>query len=195
MDLQKNIMHELLKAIPAGICIGIGGWVYLAVDNRVAGAVLFSFGLLSVLVMELYLYTGMIGTASLKDTRRMFTVLVGNFIGAYATGLLASVFIAVDLSGKFARSPLLVFALSCMCGIIMYLSVAAFKKTKNPVYPVFGVAVFILAGFEHCIADAFYMGVQRNFYPLFCLMNILGNTVGSIVWYRASLLSEKCRKQ
>jgi len=49
------------KSILAGILIGLGVIINLQSENPIIGALLFSFGLLTIIQMQLYLYTGKIG--------------------------------------------------------------------------------------------------------------------------------------
>ena len=56
----------LRSAILSGIAIGIAGWGYLAYNN-IIGAILFSFGLLTVVGYKLPLYTGTAGFIPLRD--------------------------------------------------------------------------------------------------------------------------------
>ena len=58
---MKNFIQILKSAILAGFCIGIAGYGYLA-EKSIIGAVLFAFGLLTVVHYKLKLYTGT-GTA------------------------------------------------------------------------------------------------------------------------------------
>ena len=62
----------------------------------------------------------------------------------------------------------------------MFLAVDILKNAKTPVGIVFCVPVFILAGFEHSIADMFYFFTARLFTGemiLFLVIVVLGNTV------------------
>jgi formate/nitrite transporter FocA (FNT family) len=87
-------MKETLKIIPsailAGICIAIGGTVFATIGG-LAGAVLFSFGLLAVVHYGLHLYTGKAGFfCSWKGIFQLLTVILfGNVLGCYLTGLIA----------------------------------------------------------------------------------------------------------
>ena len=54
-------LRIFIKAVYAGFMIGIGGMVYLAVENKIVGSMLFSFGLLTIVTQGFYLYTGKIG--------------------------------------------------------------------------------------------------------------------------------------
>ena len=53
------------SSILSGIAVGIAGWGYLACTN-IIGAVLFSFGLLTVVHYKLKLYTGTAGFVALR---------------------------------------------------------------------------------------------------------------------------------
>ena len=47
-----------LSAVLAGVCIGLGGTVFLSLENRIAGAVLFTVGLFVICTTGLHLFTG-----------------------------------------------------------------------------------------------------------------------------------------
>ena len=57
----SNILDYFIKGTYAGILIGIGGTVYLSVQNNVAGSFLFSIGLLTICMYQMNLYTGKVG--------------------------------------------------------------------------------------------------------------------------------------
>ena len=70
------------------------------------------------------------------------------------------------------------------CGICIYLSVELYKKTSSIFVIVLGVLVFILSGFEHCIADIFYLSASMSFdlkSILYILTAIIGNSIGSLL--------------
>lgn len=43
-------------------------------------------------------------------------------------------------------------------GACIYITVEGYKKTKSFVPVILGIVVFILAGFEHCVANMFFFG-------------------------------------
>ena len=55
MNIKKDTFK---KSILAGILIGLGVIINLQSDNRIIGALLFSFGLLTIIEMHLLLFTG-----------------------------------------------------------------------------------------------------------------------------------------
>ena len=158
------------KIIPltilAGICISIGCVVNLRVGG-VAGAVLFAFGLTTVVYYGLKLYTGTAGFIRLKgDWVMLGLVLLGNIIGCLLTAWLIA-YAQPDciepaskiLAGRLAKGPFACFLLAIGCGFIMTTAVEFARKGKMlPL--VLGVPVFILCGFAHSIADAFYFLVS-----------------------------------
>ena len=59
-----------------------------------------------------------------------------------------------------------------------------YKKTGSIFVIVLGVLVFILSGFEHCIADIFYLSASMSFdlkSILYILIAIIGNSIGSLL--------------
>lgn len=193
-------MKCFLKSILAGIMIAVGGTVYLSLDNKVVGASLFTIGLVSVLLCNFNLYTGKIGylvnNFNLKYIKEMFITLVGNFIGASFIGFIlrytriySNVKSKADMlaGAKLNDSLLSIFILSIFCGLLMYFAVNGFKKVNDfgkylVVY--LGVVVFILCGFEHCIANIYYFSVA-DVWSLKTLgyvgVMILGNSLGSFI--------------
>ena len=71
------------------------------------------------------------------------------------------------------------------CGALM--SLATNKKTPFWVTSLC-VATFILAGFNHCIADAYYILISGNTLGISWLGTLIGNTIGGIIF--SEILSE-----
>ena len=177
----------LRSAIVAGICISIGCVVYLRVGG-VAGAVLFAFGLLAVVHYQLKLYTGMAGfVTKSKIYTDLLTTLIGNILGCM---LCAWVFNMADdslmpkcvdiVASRNAHTPLQLIILASGCGFIMTTAVK-FAREKRYLPLLFGVPVFILCGFCHSIADAFYFSASRvlNGHTLLSYgAVVLGNYIG-----------------
>ena len=70
----------LSMSVFAGLMIGIAGLVYLRVGG-LAGAVLFAFGLLSVVMCGAQLYTGKAGYLAYRESWRLVPMLLGNAVG------------------------------------------------------------------------------------------------------------------
>ena len=180
--------------------IAIGGTVFLSIENKVIGASLFSIGLFGVLIYNLNLYTGKIGylitNFNLKYIKVLIITLIGNFIGACSVGFILRYTRIYDkiyekslilANTKLNDNILSIFILSIFCGLLMYYAVNGFKKQTDfgkylVVY--LGVAVFILCGFEHCIANMYYFSVA-DIWSLKTLgytgIMVLGNSLGSFI--------------
>lgn len=188
---KLELFRDILPlAILAGICISIGCVVNLRVGG-VAGAVLFAFGLTTVVYYSLKLYTGTAGFIRRQgDWSMLVMVLIGNIIGCLLTAWLIA-YAQPDciepaskiLAGRLAKGPLACFLLAIGCGFIMTTAVEFARKGKMlPL--VFGVPVFILCGFAHSIADAFYFLVSpaeqvlQTEVLIVYLSEVLGNFVG-----------------
>ena len=169
-----NILTTLKKSIIGGFLIGFGGTVYLNMDNKIVAAFLFGLGLFTIINFELNLYTGKIGYLSKENWKEILLTLIGNFIG---TNLFAFLVLQTRLAGKLKEvvapavelklsdNLLSTFILAIFCGILMSIAVGTFKKLPNILgtLAVFlCVAVFILAGFEHCVANMFFFALSSS---------------------------------
>lgn len=154
-------LQIIKSAFLAGVCIGIAGFGYLA-EKSIIGAVLFAFGLLTVVHYALKLYTGTAGFIKKGEVGTLFLILFCNIIGCLAVSMLVrcSPMPLQDtaqsiLEGRLAMGPLRGGVLAIGCGFIMTTAVTFARKGQNlPL--LFGVPLFIMCGFPHCVADAFY---------------------------------------
>lgn len=197
-NIKENV-SSLLKGIYAGIMIGIGGTIYLSVSNQVVGAILFAIGLLTICVYKMNLYTGMIGYIlenKFGYLKTLIFTLLGNLLGTIITALLilntriANIsIIAREMAIiKISDNYLSIFILSVFCGILMYIAVNNFKKGKDSIIKYLSificVVVFILCGFEHCIANMYYISLAKAWSfksAISMLFMVFGNSVGAII--------------
>ena len=85
---------------------------------------------------------------------------------------------------KLGDDPFSILILAVFCGILMYVAVDGFKSKENPLILIFCVSVFILCGFEHCIANMFYFslaGVWSAKTFGYLLVMTLGNSLGGML--------------
>ena len=193
-------MKDFIKSVLAGIMIGIGGTIYLSIDNKVVGASLFGIGLFMIVIYGFNLYTGKIGylvdNFNFKYIKMLVITLIGNFIGTFFVGYIlkftriyslihdkAKILVNVKLDDSLISILILAF----FCGILMYLAVNTYKENRDisKYLGVFlGVIVFILCGFEHCIANMYYFSVANIWNLntlLYLLIMILGNSLGGML--------------
>ena len=157
---MKETLRIISSSVIAGICISIGGTVYATVGG-VIGAIMFSFGLLAVVHYGLHLFTGKAGFFdSMSGMGILFTlILFGNVFGCYLFSLIAQPDVVTTcqkiVSSRLSSGLMNNFLLAIPCGFIMTTAVEWGRQGKFlPL--LFGVPVFILCGFRHSIADAFY---------------------------------------
>lgn len=165
-----DFVNVLRKSVFAGIFIGIAGWGYLV--NPVIGMFLFCVGLIGVIKYNLFLFTGSAGFIyEWKDVLWVIVCLFGNLVGCAAIALLAQVspYELYNASAQIVESRLQTGWLNCgllsiSCGILMSFAVRFAKFAETEVHEhfsnwlplLFAVPAFIICGFPHCIADAFY---------------------------------------
>jgi formate/nitrite transporter FocA (FNT family) len=196
------IMRTLISGILAGLCVSIGGCVYLNISNNIIAAIFFSIALLMVCYLELHLYTGKIGFVinnhNKKDLADLGLMLIGNIVGTICMGLLSlkmdTTKIETVINNKMALNIPLIFINAFMCGVLMYVAVYIYKHKNSIVGILFCIPTFILCGFEHVIADCYYFVAAREITLssiLFLGITLIGNTIGAIAF---ALLHYNIRK-
>jgi len=189
-----------VSAILAGACIGCGGLVYLSLDNKVLGSLFFTVGLFTICIFGLHLFTGKVCYVFQNDKAYLFSIPViwiGNLIGTGAVAAMARfsrldflVEKAVAVSQvKLGDDFLSLFLLAILCNIFIYIGVEGFKSAPHEAGKYlalfFGVMVFILCGFEHCIANMFYFSLAGvwSTHTIACLVVMTaGNALGGIIF-------------
>lgn len=190
------------RSILAGIMIGLAGVVNLSVDNKFVGALLFSFGLITILAQSLNLYTGKVGTINLSCEWFMLPVIIfGNFIGTniiawgmsltrFGETLNQSAYVIVQ--NKLADNWFSILLLSIGCGIMMYLAVKGWtENTSTWLIVILPVMIFILSGFEHSIANMFYFAMANEYSIkafLYVGLMLIGNAIGTLGFKKLKLV-------
>lgn len=196
----QEIAGDMLKSILAGMCISLGGIAYLASQNKIVGALFFTVGLFMVLTMSLNLFTGKICYAFDNKPSYLLKCLlvwVGNLIGAVAVGYLLQLtrldslqaFVIELANTKLSDTWYSVFILGILCNILIYVAVDGYKNNETALGKYlsvfFGVSIFVLCGFEHCVADMFYFsfaGAWSWHTLLYVVIITLGNVVGGLLF-------------
>ena len=177
------MLKTFRESLCAGILITIGGTVFLSCENKTVGAVLFSVALLCICYI--------VEQHTKQDFLNLDVGLFGNLAATFLLGMLLRTVLpnigekaAEMCSAKLAQFPLYTFIRGFFCGILMYLAVSIYKEKNSVLGILFCVPVFILCGFEHSIADMFYLGASGIFSVkiiLFTALVVAGNTFGAIV--------------
>ena len=197
---MRKITDIFLRAFLTGIAIAIGGTVFLSCDNRYIGSLLFGTGLFVILTSGLNLFTGKVGYAVENKPGYIIDlgiIWLGNLAG---TAFSASLIRCTRISGisdeaaglcsvKMNDSLLSVLILAVFCGILMFLAADGYKAAKNPAAQMLAVflpvIVFILSGFEHCVANMFYFSLAGAWSARafgYLLVMTLGNALGGILF-------------
>ena len=176
-------MNVFMKSIFAGVMIGIACLVNLHVDTNWVGAILFSVGLIVISLRGFKLFTGAVGYAdSYKDISYLTVCFFGNVVGLIAVALASDVTAGTIVVNKLQAPLYLSLFKGIWCGFLMFMSVDIYKDKKSIIGILFCVPAFILAGFEHSIADAFYIILSKEFTEesmKFLLTVITGNVLGA----------------
>ena len=189
------MLRDTLSGISAGICISLGGSVFLLCTDRLAGAVLFSVALLCICLRGYALFTGKVGFLpedhQTPAVQLLLLCLLGNLIGTVLCGLLLRYAAPVSgetalalCSGKLDQAPAVTLIRGGFCGVLMYLAVSIYRDRNTVVGILFCIPVFILSGFEHSVADMFYFATSgivslRAF--RFIWLVIIGNALGAML--------------
>ena len=180
---MKRYLSLFLYAILAGVCIGLGGTVFLRMKDaftggNVVGVVLFSIGLITICTRGYNLFTGK--ACYIFDNKPAYlldllVIWIGNLCGclllAYierATGICGESGINAAAAGmvesKMAAPLLSLFLLGFVCNIFIFIAVNGYAKNPHEcgkyILLFLGVCCFILCGTEHSVADMYYWSVS-----------------------------------
>ncbi len=195
----------LATVVTSGSTLGFG-------PTRLLGGVSFSLGLILVVVGGAELFTGnnllaMAWAARLVSTREVLhnwaLVYLGNAVGALGTVALAYVggvhtlgdgavgdtLVTIGVT-KTGLAPLSMLALGVLCNglvcLAVWLAMAGRSVVDKVVAIVFPVAAFVAMGFEHSIANLFFLPYAAlldpaRVSPVAGLWNLAVVTVGNIL--------------
>lgn len=212
MEKVKALLSYFVNAVIGGIMIAVGGCVYLSCDNKYIGSALFSLGLFTIVQFGYGLYTGKVGYIPLRRPAYLWECLItllgnfcGTFLAAYLLGFTRiygaiSEKAAASVTAKVNDSPLSSFILAVFCGILMFTAVENARRSnesgghiEKTVGVLFCVMVFILCGFNHCVADMFYIAAAGMLSEsiVYLLAAIAGNSVGGMLFVLLKKLTDK----
>lgn len=211
MNIRKAI-NTYIWAIYSGLCIGVGVSVYLNMENKIVGSFIFSVGLLSILTFGMNLFTGKVGYIVREKPIYCLEViltwlgnLTGTVIAAGAIKLTRNGAHLVEacqpiVEAKLTDSWSSLFVLGVFCGLLMFLAVDCFKRCQvehkevmGSLFAIFIVVTFIQCGFEHSIADMFYMALAGRLaeaLPALLVISV-GNALGGNLINIGKIIMEK----
>ena len=203
-------LKTFVFAILAGAAIAIGGAAFLSVESKIVGSVLFTVGLFTVCTFGLNLYTGKVCYLfenKIGYTLDVVIIWLGNLAGTF---LAAQAFLASRIGPAMAAKALTlcdaklgdglfsIFILAIFCNVMIFIGVDGFKRNPHELGKYlalfFGVVVFIICGFEHCVANMFYFSVAGVWSAKafgYLIVMTLGNAVGGVIFPLLRMWKEK----
>ena len=178
-----------MYSILAGIMISLGCIINLQVGG-IGGALFFSLGLITILMFNFDLFTGRAGLIPTGQMtwKKLGLIWLGNLFGCImvaaamsltplgaALGTTAQAIVAT----RIANGAIANVILGGCCGILMYIGVGLFTKQNNPIYAAMPVATFILSGYNHCVADMFYLTIANASWIAWA--TLIPTTIGNIL--------------
>lgn len=186
-----------MRSVFSGILISLGALGYLALGG-IPGAIIFSFGLVCVVILGTPLYTGAAGNIDLLPKfvrigiKELAGIFFGNVLGCFLVSLIpqeAGTLTAAQgiIESRLSLGILEALWKSILCGLIIDVIVFIYRrgeKMGNPhsILPLlFGVPLFIILGGIHSVADSFYILYAKVwrwklllYYPTIVLGNFIG---------------------
>ena len=206
-----NPTSAFARAVTAGEIIAVSATIYLNCTNKIIGAFLFSIGLLTVIQFGLKLYTGWTGVFAdyigVKAGRHekiegndltltelsvlLVYILIGNFLGAGIIGALVNLCLpetrdaaVLLMQSKEAASLGGMVMKGVLCGCLMqvaFIANAGPRTIEGFLVAILCIMGFILAGFEHSIADIAYAFIAMQWTVqtvILLIAAVLGNLLG-----------------
>lgn len=187
MSAVKIITKSILAGIMIGMGAACSSVAAHSINNvglaRLIAGIIFPVGLMMVILMGAELFTGdcLMSSAVAKKSisffqmfRILILVFIGNFIGSfiisaliffsgqlnYSNGLLGAYTIKVAL-GKVSLTPLQGLTSGILCNILVCSAVLMAMSSKDVsgklLASFFVVMPFVTGGFEHCVANMYYI--------------------------------------
>lgn len=166
--------QKWISSILAGVFIAMGAMVYMSIPNALAGSLFFATGIFLVLNLHNMLFTRVCPLMVYDhqyNWQDMGIAWLGNGIGAFLAAAAVSFTrfgstlaeAVAEIGGtKLGDSPLSLFILGILCAFFVAFAVLVGAKQQQGSFgQIFYVWLFITAfvfcGFEHIVADMFYI--------------------------------------
>lgn len=210
---MKKVVGNFIYAILAGMSIALGGTLFLYNSalggSKLVGSILFAAGLFAVCTLGYNLFTGKVGYLFDNEPKTyvpfLIYVWIGNYIGSIIFGLIIRYVLAgtkdflataekvATTKVNLVNQPFKLFLLGVLCNFLVVLAVEEFRFNQHELGKYLGILVgvtaFVFLGFEHSIANMFYMTVGNKIVE--GVPNILIVTLGNIV---GGIIVPGCRK-
>lgn len=205
---MKKFLNIFLSSILSGLFIVIGATAFLAIltsgnnqfSYKIIGSLFFGLGLFLIIHCKTWLYTGKVG--NILDNKPNYLIdllvcIVGNILSVVFFSYIISLTRLGDSFNQLATTIVetkqndswySILLLSIFCGFMIYLAVKGHDLCPNPIGKIIicfiSISIFILAGFEHVIANASYYTFAKIFNLkalLYFFLMAIGNLAGSVI--------------
>lgn len=205
---KAQFISFCLMSFCSGVMIGVGGTAFLFALNlfgdwgRLIGSVLFSLGILAIVMFDMKLFTGLISDMpemGAKNWWKLPVCFIGNMVGVIFAAVLVYYSPLADMVVPQAQEMMSVkldaelwglkaLASSILCGFLITLSIGAVnyaprKKLSTTVGVMFPIIVFAFCGFDHSVANTLYiyfLGFSGKA-VLYLLVCVVGNVLGGVI--------------
>ena len=205
---KAQVVSFCLMSFCSGSMIGVGGSAFLLANSlfgdwgKLIGSILFSLGILAIVMFEMKLFTGLISDIpemGAKNFWKLPVCFLWNMIGVLVTSVIvyysplseavvpqAQAMMRVKLDAELWGIKAL--CSSILCGFLITLSIGAVnyaprKGLSATVGVMFPIIVFAFCGFDLSVANTlyfFFMGYSWKAvgYILVC---VVGNIIGGVI--------------
>ena len=201
------MLKQFVAAVAGGLMIALGGCVYLGAQynfltlqlttlDTYVGAFLFALAFICICMKGYGLFTDRVGyladNLTGDEIKGTSMTLLGNAVATFVVGALVCYTMTADLGAvalymvvkKVGIAWYVTLLRAVLCGVLSYLAVSVYREKNSVLGIVFCVPAFVIAGFEHSVADMFYLAASgyRDWDGLMFLITVLvGNTVGCML--------------
>ncbi len=218
---KAQVASFCLMSFCSGVMIGVGGSAFLLASNlygtwgKLIGSILFSLGILAIVMFEMKLFTGLISDIpemGAKNFWKLPVCFIFNMVGVLFTALLVYYSPLSDkvvpqasfMQDKLNASlwGLKALSSSILCGFLITLSIGAVnyaprKGLSTTVGVMFPIIVFAFCGFDHSVANTlyfFFIGFSWKAVA-YLLVCVAGNILGGVILPILSLFRIWSNKQ
>ena len=205
---KAQIVSFCLMSFCSGVMIGVGGSAFLLAYSifgswgKLIGSLLFSLGILAIVMFEMKLFTGLISDIpemGAKNFWRLPVCFVMNMLGVLVTAVLVYYSPLADSVVPMAKEMMSAkldaelwgvkaFCSSILCGFLITLSIGAVnyaprKGLSTTVGVMFPIVVFAFCGFDHSVANTLYIFFLGYTWKAvgYLLICVVGNIVGGVI--------------
>lgn len=192
----------MVKAWLAGLFIALGAMGAQMAPDKFLGAAIFPVGLILCYFVGGDLFTGknlLIGKVYNKELslvkfiKKLLSFYIGNLVGAGIVGSFVNLTNIIPNTEqalyKTTLAPHVIIAKAIFCNVCVCLAVYAAQRQENPTAKIillyFPTMLFVLCGFEHCVANMYYLsatgnGVFSGGFWYSQLFSVIGNLIGGL---------------